>query len=221
LDGDHLRSVDGAVEGAAPRAGRFVDFAWRAARRAGHAMAIECGRPGRVAARRKTEVGAGLLALLDKHGTLPLSPAFRGTKVRHTTGTQWRNLSLWELAVCAEGELPWARLRRLPHEHGPVGVNSALDMPREGGEAFPSTAACGADDPPARRRPREQARRGVSGAAGCRDGGRGGVDGGAGTATVRIRRRRVAGTYQPGPPTSPKSLSVIETFEVWQRSHSR
>jgi hypothetical protein len=60
----------------------------------------------------ESEVGDGLLQLLDKHGDLPLSPAFRGTKVRHSTGTQWRNLAVRELAVCAEGELPWARLRR-------------------------------------------------------------------------------------------------------------
>ena len=61
----------------------------------------------------ESEIGDGLLQLLDKHGTLPLSPAFRGTKVRHSTGVQWRNLAVRELAVCAEGELPWARLRRL------------------------------------------------------------------------------------------------------------
>jgi hypothetical protein len=60
----------------------------------------------------ETEIGAGLLALLDRHGELPVSPAFRGTKIRHSTGTQWRNLAVRELAVCAEGELPWARLRR-------------------------------------------------------------------------------------------------------------
>jgi hypothetical protein len=61
----------------------------------------------------ESEVGDGLLALLDKHGTLPCSPAFRGTKVRHSTGVQWRNLSVRELAVCAEAEFGWAQLRRL------------------------------------------------------------------------------------------------------------
>jgi hypothetical protein len=60
----------------------------------------------------ESEVGAGLLQLLDKRGDLSCSPAFRGTKVRHSTGTQWRNLAVRELAVCAEGELPWCRLRR-------------------------------------------------------------------------------------------------------------
>jgi hypothetical protein len=43
---------------------------------------------------------------------LPCSPSFRGTGIRHTTGVQWRNLSVPEVAICAEGELPWARLRR-------------------------------------------------------------------------------------------------------------
>lgn len=57
-------------------------------------------------------IGHGLLALLDKHGELPVSPSFRGTGVRHSTGVQWRSLSMPELAVCGEGELPWARLRR-------------------------------------------------------------------------------------------------------------
>jgi hypothetical protein len=61
----------------------------------------------------ESTVGDGLLQLLDRHGTLPLSPAFRGTKVRYSTGTRWSRLSVHELAVCAEGELPWARLRRL------------------------------------------------------------------------------------------------------------
>jgi hypothetical protein len=56
--------------------------------------------------------GDGLLRLVDEHGELPMSPAFRGTGVRHSTGVQWRNLSVPEIAVVAEGELPWARLRR-------------------------------------------------------------------------------------------------------------
>jgi hypothetical protein len=60
----------------------------------------------------ESEVGSGLLELVDKHGELPVSPVFRGTKVRHSTGSQWRNLAVRELAVCAEGEPPWARLRR-------------------------------------------------------------------------------------------------------------
>jgi hypothetical protein len=60
----------------------------------------------------ESEIGAGLLELLDRHGSLPLSPAFRGVKARHSTGTQWKNLSVRELSVVAEGELPWARLRR-------------------------------------------------------------------------------------------------------------
>jgi hypothetical protein len=57
-------------------------------------------------------IGDGLLRLVDEHGELPCSPAFLGTKIRHSTGTQWRDLSVSELAVCAAGELPWARLRR-------------------------------------------------------------------------------------------------------------
>jgi hypothetical protein len=56
--------------------------------------------------------GDGLLALVDKYGSLPCSPSFVGTGNRHSTGVQWRDLSVPELAVCAEGELPWARLRR-------------------------------------------------------------------------------------------------------------
>jgi hypothetical protein len=57
-------------------------------------------------------IGDGLLALVDKHDALPCSPSFRGDGVRYSTGVQWRNLSVPELAVCGAGELPWARLRR-------------------------------------------------------------------------------------------------------------
>jgi hypothetical protein len=45
--------------------------------------------------------GDGLLALLDKHRELPVSPSFRGTGTRHSTGVQWRHLSIPEIAVCA------------------------------------------------------------------------------------------------------------------------
>jgi hypothetical protein len=57
-----------------------------------------------------SEIGDGLLALVDKHGELSLS--FLGSGKRHRTGVQWRDLSVPELAVCAAGELPWGRLRR-------------------------------------------------------------------------------------------------------------
>jgi hypothetical protein len=68
-------------------------------------------------------IGDGLLALLDRHGELPVSPSFLGTGIRHSTGVQWQHLQVPELAVCAEGELPWARLRRLGGmSSGPAGV---------------------------------------------------------------------------------------------------
>jgi hypothetical protein len=57
--------------------------------------------------------GDGLLELVDRRGELPLSPAFRGTGTRHSTGVQWRHVQVSELAVCAEAELPWSRVRRL------------------------------------------------------------------------------------------------------------
>jgi hypothetical protein len=60
----------------------------------------------------ETATGEGLLELLDRHGELPLSPSFIGNGKRHSTGVQWRRLHVPELAVVAEGELPWARLRR-------------------------------------------------------------------------------------------------------------
>lgn len=60
----------------------------------------------------ETEGGDGLLRLVDEHGSLPLSPAFRGAKARHSTGTQWRHVQVTELAVCHAQELPWGRLRR-------------------------------------------------------------------------------------------------------------
>jgi hypothetical protein len=69
----------------------------------------------------ESEVGAGLLELLDRHGTLPLSPSFLGDGTRHGTGVQWRSLSIPELAICAEGELPWCHCGGWPHEHGPGG----------------------------------------------------------------------------------------------------
>jgi hypothetical protein len=65
-----------------------------------------------VLAVRESPGGDGLLALVDRHGSLPLSPAFRGDGTRHSTGVQWRNLSVSELAVCHAQELPWASLRR-------------------------------------------------------------------------------------------------------------
>ena len=62
----------------------------------------------------ETPIGLGLLDLLDRHGELPVSPSFLGDGTRHgSSGVQWRNLQVPELAICAEGELPWARLRRL------------------------------------------------------------------------------------------------------------
>jgi hypothetical protein len=60
----------------------------------------------------ETEGGDGLLRLVDEHGSLPLSPAFRGAKARHSTGTQWRHVQVTELAVGHAQELPWGRLRR-------------------------------------------------------------------------------------------------------------
>jgi hypothetical protein len=60
----------------------------------------------------ETATGDGLLDLVDRWGEVPLSPAFLGSGKRHTTGVQWRGVSVPELAVVPEGELPWARLRR-------------------------------------------------------------------------------------------------------------
>jgi hypothetical protein len=86
----------------------------------------------------ESEVGDGLLALLDKYGELPCSPAFRGAKVRHSTGTQWRNLAVRELAVCAEAEFAWAKLRRFAGEFGSGGcVNPVCGRGGEGSEAAP------------------------------------------------------------------------------------
>jgi hypothetical protein len=65
-----------------------------------------------IVAADETATGDGLLELVDRWGSVPLSPAFQGTRVRHSTGTQWRNLSVSEIAVCHAGELPWGRLRR-------------------------------------------------------------------------------------------------------------
>jgi hypothetical protein len=39
-------------------------------------------------------IGDGLLALVDKHGELPVPPSFRGDVVRHSTGVQRRRLSI-------------------------------------------------------------------------------------------------------------------------------
>ncbi|MGH9252282.1 MAG: hypothetical protein ACRD0W_22610, partial [Acidimicrobiales bacterium] len=69
-------------------------------------------RPGCGATVHESPGGDGLLRLVDEHGELPMSPAFRGTRTRHSTGVQWRNLSVSELAVCHAQELPWERLRR-------------------------------------------------------------------------------------------------------------
>jgi hypothetical protein len=60
----------------------------------------------------ESEVGDGLLALLDRHGEVPCSPSFLGDGIRHSTGVQWRHLAIPEVAVVGAGELPWARLRR-------------------------------------------------------------------------------------------------------------
>jgi hypothetical protein len=55
----------------------------------------------------------GLLDLVDRWGSEPLSPAWIGDAVVHSTGVEWRRVSLTHLAICAAGELPWGRLRRL------------------------------------------------------------------------------------------------------------
>jgi hypothetical protein len=60
-----------------------------------------------------TLTGDGLLALVDRWGSVPLSPAWIGDAVRHSTGVEWRRVSFTHLAICGEGELPWCRLRRL------------------------------------------------------------------------------------------------------------
>ena len=58
-------------------------------------------------------------------------------QVRHSTGVQWRNLSVRELAVCAEAEFRLgasAAVRRM--SSGLAGVNPVCGHAAEGGEAF-------------------------------------------------------------------------------------
>jgi hypothetical protein len=101
-------------------------------------------------------IGDGLLALVDKHGELPVSPSFRGDGTRHSTGVQWRNLSVPEVAVVGAGELPWARVcGDSPHEFGPVARQPRVwtCAGKAGKAVLLSVFACGAEDPPARRRP--------------------------------------------------------------------
>jgi hypothetical protein len=90
-----------AVRHGGPRAGQVIE--WRST-----VLGLDA-----VLLADETPIGSGLLDLLDRHGEPPLSPAFLGDGTRHGSGVQWRNLTVPELAVCAEGELPWARLRRL------------------------------------------------------------------------------------------------------------
>jgi hypothetical protein len=95
-----LRPAVLAIKHGGPRAGEVIQ--WRST-----LIGLDA-----ICAVDESATGDGLLELVDRWDEVPLSPAFLGSGKRHTTGVQWRALSVPELAVCAEGELPWARLRR-------------------------------------------------------------------------------------------------------------
>lgn len=59
-----------------------------------------------------TPTGNGLLDLIDRWGSVPLSPAWIGDAVRHSTGVEWRRVSLTHLAICGAAEFRWGKLRR-------------------------------------------------------------------------------------------------------------
>ena len=44
---------------------------------------------------------------------IPCRPTSHGDAVVHSSGVEWRRVSLTHLAICAAGELPWCRLRRM------------------------------------------------------------------------------------------------------------
>ena len=94
-------SVPLQVQHFGPVAGQVVQ--WRSTPALGFDAIVEA---------TETPTGDGLLDLVDRWGSVPISPAWIGDAVRHSTGVQWRRVSLTHLAVCAAGELPWARLRR-------------------------------------------------------------------------------------------------------------
>jgi len=95
-------SVPLRVQHFGPIAGQVVQ--WRSIPALGFDAVIEA---------EQTPTGDGLLDLVDRWGSVPISPAWLGDAVRYSTGVEWRRVSLTHLAICAAGELPWCRLRRL------------------------------------------------------------------------------------------------------------
>jgi hypothetical protein len=95
-----LRPAVLTIKHGGPRAGQVIE--WRSTPLGLDAICLA----------DETATGDGLLDLVDRWGEVPLSPSFMGSGKRHSTGVQWRDLSVPELAVCAEGEFAWAKLRR-------------------------------------------------------------------------------------------------------------
>ena len=47
----------------------------------------------------ETPTGDGLLDLVDRWGSVPISPAWLGDAVVHASGVEWRRVSLTHLAI--------------------------------------------------------------------------------------------------------------------------